>query len=197
MEQWKDYSLLRPFDLEAAKNGALLTTCTNSVAAENPIWEFVAGPDAGGKILTKIIHTGCFADPAPVDCFRMAPLFWVEGRPAYPGDVLYWKCGVAEFIKAGDRILLGGQMVDGALVTTYGTSNGFTRRIDGIETLQENLTWEKSKRTVKKAGWINIYPLSWMDGRAGAIFQTKTEADSSARSGRIACTSVEWEEAIP
>ena len=194
MEKWKDYSLLRPFDLEAAKNGALVcwmdeggplryvgkATC----GADTACFEWIGGT-----------HKGTFETYSNTN-LRMSPLCWVEGRPVYPGDVMYWKCVVAEF-KAGDRILLGGQMVDGALVTTYGTSNGFTRRIDGIETLQENLTWEKSKRTVKKAGWINIYPLSWMDGRAGAIFQTKTEADSSARSGRIACTSVEWEEAIP
>lgn len=170
MEQAKDYSLLRPFDLEAAKNGALLTggAWTAHLFDGTAAWKYIAGPDVEGNVLVEIICSGRF-NLFPAECFCMAPLCWVEGRPVYPGDNLYWKNGCGVFTA-------GGRMV-------------------GVEL--NSLTWSKPKRTVKKAGWINIYPLSWMDGRAGAIFQTKTEADSSARSGRIACTRVEWEEAIP
>ena len=167
MEQCKDYSLLRPFDLEAAKNGALVcwmyedgplryigkATC----GADTACFEWIGGT-----------HKGTF-ETYPNTNLRMSPLCWVEGRPVYPGDNLYLKNGCGVFTA-------GGRMV-------------------GVEL--NSLTWSKPKRTVKKAGWINIYPLSWMDGRAGAIFQTKTEADSSARLGRIACARVEWEEAIP
>ena len=193
MEQAKDYSLLRPFDLEAAKNGALLTggAGTAHFFDGTAAWKYIAGPDVEGNVLVEIICSGRF-NLFPAECFCMAPLCWVEGRPVYSGDVLYWDCGGAEFT-VGSRMLFDGQMIEGVSVTT----EGFTHDIPGTGVLHENLTWKKPKRTVKKAGWINIYPLSWMDGRAGAIFQTKTEADSSARSGRIACTRVEWEEAIP
>ena len=170
MEQAKDYSLLRPFDLEAAKNGVLLTGGAGKAHFFDgtATWKYIAGPDVEGNVLVEIICSGRF-NLFPAERFCMAPLCWVEGRPVYPGDNLYWKNGCGVFTA-------GGRMV-------------------GVE--PNSLTWSKPKRTVKKAGWINIYPLSWMDGRAGAIFQTKTEADSSARSGRIACTRVEWEEAIP
>ena len=167
MEQCKDYSLLRPFDLEAAKNGALVcwmyedgplryigkATC----GADTACFEWIGGT-----------HKGTF-ETYPNTNLRMSPLCWVEGRPVYPGDNLYLKNGCGVFTA-------GGRMV-------------------GVEL--NSLTWSKPKRTVKKAGWINIYPLSWMDGRTGAIYPTKTAADNSARSARIACARVEWEEAIP
>ena len=192
MRKEKDYSLLRPFDLEAAKAGALMTDIGIGTCNGEAAWRYVAGPDFNGNIIVERLRDGSFANPASTSIFRMAPLCWVEGRPVYSGDVLYWNCGGAEFT-VGSRMLFDGQMIEGVSVTT----EGFTHDIPGTGILHENLTWKKPKRTVKKAGWINIYPLSWMDGRAGAIFKTKTEADSSARSGRIACARVEWEEAIP
>ena len=190
MEQCKDYSLLRPFDLEAAKNGALVcwmyedgplryigkATC----GADTACFEWIGGT-----------HKGTF-ETYPNTNLRMSPLCWVEGRPVYPGDVLYWNCGGAEFT-VGSRMLFDGQMIEGVSVTT----EGFTHDIPGTGILHENLTWEKPKRTVKKAGWINIYPLVGECGQASAIYPTKTAADNSASSARIACTRVEWEEMTP
>ena len=90
-------------------------------------------------------------------------------------------------------MLFDGLMIEGVSVTT----EGFTHDIPGTGILHENLTWKKPKRTVKKAGWINIYPLVGKCGQAGAIYPTKTAADNSASSARIACTRVEWEEMTP
>lgn len=84
MNEQRDYSLLRPFDLEAAKAGALLGDAVGS-----PTWKYAAGPDSNGNISVIIIKTGLFAEPSPTRVFKMAPLCWVEGRPAYKGDVLY------------------------------------------------------------------------------------------------------------
>ena len=61
MEQTKNYSLLRPFDLEAAKRG------------EPILW------------IDHPIRWVALSDKE----LRMAPLCWVEGRPVYKGDVLY------------------------------------------------------------------------------------------------------------
>lgn len=167
MEQAKDYSLLRPFDLEAAKNGALLTggAWTAHLFDGTAAWKYIAGPDVEGNVLVEIICSGRFS-LFPAECFCMAPLCWVEGRPVYPGDNLYWKNGCGVFTA-------GGRMV-------------------GVEL--NSLTWSKPKRTVKKAGWINIYPLVGKCGQAGQIYPTKTAADNSASSARIACIRVEWEE---
>lgn len=76
----KDFSLLRPFDLEAAKRGEKIHDVFGGAVV------FIDGPDAGGKFALRI--DGHFAS-AYGDQLRMAPLCWVEGRPVYKGDVLY------------------------------------------------------------------------------------------------------------
>lgn len=79
-----NYDLLRPFDLEAAKRGDLLTdVCGNE-------YTFVAesGPDGDHAIRQKS-DGNVFVDRA--SALRMAPLAWVEGKPVYPGDVLWYK----------------------------------------------------------------------------------------------------------
>lgn len=81
-EQTKDYSLLRPFDLEAAKAGE--PTCWDDEEAA----KFVAESADG-------MH--CFSDEQGVlfmadsERIYMKPLAWVEGRPVYKGDELYYK----------------------------------------------------------------------------------------------------------
>ena len=68
----KDYSLLRPFDLEAAKAGAGLTNGT-TVFDCKPVWKYVAGPDSAGFIAVEIVENGRLASPALTSCFRLAP----------------------------------------------------------------------------------------------------------------------------
>ena len=171
MEQKKDCSLLRPFDLGEAKAGNRIAWYINGDEGD-----LVAGPDIDGRICIdwegkRRGDRGLVVYDAILDAkyLRIAPLCWVEGRPVYPGDNLYLKNGCGVFTA-------GGRMV-------------------GVEL--NSLTWSKPKRTVKKAGWINIYPLVGECGQAGAIYPTKTAADNSASSARIACTRVEWEEMTP
>lgn len=88
----KDYSLLRPFDPEAAKRGEFLTW-RDGLGVLKYLGEPVQGlqdefgvdlilqwedTDRAGKI-------GCYEHSV----IRMAPLCWVEGKPVYKGDVLY------------------------------------------------------------------------------------------------------------
>jgi hypothetical protein len=76
----KDYSLLRPFNLEAAKAG-------EAICYDNAIrCKYIAGPDRVGSIAYEgydgLLYTATYG-------FRMAPLAWCEGKPVYKGDVLY------------------------------------------------------------------------------------------------------------
>ena len=88
MEQTKNYSLLRPFDLEAAKRGELV--CWGD--GDGPL-RYV-GKATGGAYAACFewiggTHNGTFETYARGD-LRMAPLCWVEGRPVYKGDTLYF-----------------------------------------------------------------------------------------------------------
>ena len=84
-ETKKDYSLLRPFDLEAAKSEyGIIDTDWDAVRYIGASSKFdeVCVEQTNGDLLI-----GVSSD------FRMAPLCWVEGKPVYKGDVLY---GVGE-----------------------------------------------------------------------------------------------------
>jgi len=78
----KNLSLLRPFNLELAKAG-------------EPICWFDTDPllfvGAGTRqIVVEHTKTNVTA-PYSEWILRMAPLTWLEGKPVYKGDVLYWK----------------------------------------------------------------------------------------------------------
>lgn len=94
MEQQKDLSLLRPFDLEAAKRGEdfVFVECGELKARK-----FIAGPDSGGGIVVQD-ELGAFVVSHAYP-YNMAPLCWVEGKPVYKGDVLYQN---GERVVAGD-----------------------------------------------------------------------------------------------
>jgi len=79
-----DLSLLRPFNLELAKSG-------------EPICRFDTTPllfvGAGTKqIVVEHTKTNVIASYSEYN-LRMAPLTWIEGKPVYKGDVLWYKYG--------------------------------------------------------------------------------------------------------
>ena len=159
----KDYSLLRPFDLEAAKGGAGLTNET-TVFDCKPVWKYVAGPDSAGFIAVEIVENGRLASPALTSCFRLAPLCWVEGKPVYPGDALERENGKA-FIP--DMVAISGEL----------------RMLgEGLPSFlnPELLRWPRPK-PVKR--WINIYPAN--------SFESQDAANEYAMSSRIACIEIE------
>lgn len=80
----KDFSKLRPFDLEAAKAGDAFGFLE---CGELKPREYIDGPDSTGAIIVKD-ERGNFqiSDSHP---YNMAPLAWVEGKPVYKGDVLW------------------------------------------------------------------------------------------------------------
>lgn len=79
-----DYTLLRPFDLEAAKAGGVLIDQEDGAECR-----YVAGPHPVTKEIVVEFRGQAGFMLGEASDFRMAPLCWVEGRPVYTGDVLY------------------------------------------------------------------------------------------------------------
>lgn len=159
-----NYSLLRPFDAEAAKRGEPICYATSTTCVER---EYVAGPDAKGCICVKY-PTGYF-DVCAANQYKMMALAWVEGKPVYKGDVLYPTLG------SKDEFRVTG-FVDGCLVATNWHFN------------PSALTWNPPK--VKRERWINIYPQQ----TSAFMYPTKYEANYHASDNRIACVCLEWDE---
>lgn len=168
----KNYDLLRPFDMEAAKRGEII--CAKGGGGE---WQYVAGPDSNGNLClltssgTFIAGNGCSERSV-----RMAPLCWAEGRPVYKGDKL-WHTGTEKWITV---YALGSFSVP--TVTVEGDPAGY--HIDC-------LTWEAPK--VKHEGWVNVYPGKVLGSRD--IHPSRAEADREANASCIVCVRIEWEEA--
>lgn len=173
----KDYSLLRAFNLEAAKRGEAI--CYHGIAQP---FRFIDGPDASGNFVVD--DAGLFQLYQRSD-LRLAPLCWVEGKPVYKGDVLYTCDGV--------KLPAEGASRRGEILVSCG-SNWNT----------DSLTWEQPK--VKREGWVNIVKNDLKRNSVGQmedrivlncdIFPTEEAARSLAR----ACPSkpisvrIEWEE---
>ena len=140
MEHEKDYSLLRPFDLEAAKRG------------EKVIWrdgiECVASVlDGDGSLIIgwhKNGHVGMWS----AEELRMAPLAWVEGKPVYKGDVLYYNRNVPNSLVGQKRTV-----VEFRNSTGNCEKPGFCFDNGGSCYLDE-LTWTPPK--VKREGFVCI-----------------------------------------
>ena len=163
----KDYSLLRPFDLDAAKAGAKLF-CINSKNGET---ECTFIQKAGDELCIHFEMYG-FSIHDETDSLRMAPLCWVEGKPVYPGDVLWQGCPGGDVF---ERTVKGLSNCGNYLVF-----EGFGAwATDGTVSV---LTWGNPRpKPVKR--WINIYPNTGYD--------TKAAADQAEVIGRIACIEIE------
>ena len=164
MEQTKDYSLLRPFDLETAKRGEPIMEIDFS-------WPIIfCGTTTNGQVIF-VEYSDKSGGNQEVDDIRMAPLAWVEGEPVYKGDTLY--------SNIGPRIVVGSDME-------------YLRCVVNTEDPWElfkasSLTWNKPK--VKKSGWMNSY-----DSGEHYVYPTKDRADAMATHSRKACIEIFWEE---
>ena len=132
MNQEKDYSLLRPFDLEEAEKGNPICW---KISGE--IVEYVSGPDICGSVCVSMNN---YLYLTQYSGLRMAPLCWVEGKPLYKGGTVYSDCGQGPF-----KIV--GVTGNGTVLTTK--ESGWAVYIDAA-------TWVAPK--VKREGWMNLYP---------------------------------------
>ena len=160
----KDYSLLRPFDLEVAKAGADLCDIEGCV-----IYDFLGvgenfdGSEAAGVRTKSSPYTDRpYVYFSPFNALRLAPLCWVEGKPVYTGDAL-------EHTRLGEVVAKSEHAIKGMLVV---------EKYDGLAV--ENLTWPRPK-PVKR--WVNIYRVN--------TFASQEAANEYATSSRIACIEIE------
>lgn len=163
----KDYSLLRPFDLEAAKRGEKIC---NSFNGEETTFVAEAGPD--GDLAVRDWKGNI--QPQPTVCTSMLPLAWIEGKPVYKGDVLYHPTGPAKVTEDGIMWSCGvHQLVPYAFQETL-------------------LTWRKPITKVKKSGWINIYKGS---GACMYRYDTKEQAERADYANkRVDTIQITWEQ---
>ena len=113
-----------------------------------------------------------------IDTVYLFPLCWVESKPVYPGDVLYWK-GVPGECQPQPLTVVGKL---GDWWCTH--PNGAIYRFNESE-----LTWSPPR--VRKHGWVNVYE----GGRTGTYTHpTQEAATRNADHGRKGCVRIEWEE---
>ena len=152
----KDYSLLRPFDLEAAKAGVLLCDQSGSTLAGL----LCCTPDSSGYFRAWVDRIGGLVSSLPGKSIRLAPLCWVEGKPVYPGDML-------EHAKHGEVVAK----------SRHAASKGMlvVEKYDSLAL--GNLAWPRPK-PVKR--WINVYPANSFESQDSA-----NEYAASSRSACI------------
>lgn len=157
MNEDKDYSLLRPFDLEAAKSGELFVF--NDCGELLPR-KFIAGPDIDGGVVVQDTD-GRFQVSQSLP-YNMAPLCWVEGKPVYKGDVLYWSHDgervVASYVMAhqnGDVFLF---FEGGSNDCVSGPSSARLQ-----ERSRVNWTPPKVNRRVNLRAWLIGGRLTWRE----------------------------------
>lgn len=166
----KDYSLLRPFDLEAARDGAAIVALVDGGTKMEPRG-FVKGPDCMGYCVV-VTDEGVYRLGKAHE-YRMAPLCWVEGKPVYPGDMLE-----VELVSRGDwceaTVARPGSAHDGERIIAEGVGKEI------INAPVSMCRWPRPK-PVKR--WVNIYP--------AYSFESQDSANEYATSSRIACIEIE------
>ena len=170
----KDYSLLRPFDLEAARDGAAIVALVDGGTKMEPRG-FVKGPDCMGYCVV-VTDEGVYRLGKAHE-YRMAPLCWVEGKPVYPGDVLWQTTPAGDVLK---------RKAKGSYLEFEETGSW---AMDGSVS---KLSWaEPPPKPVKR--WINVYPGMYRDGGpcSTTMHSTKEAADDDLMHGSIACIEIE------
>lgn len=188
----RDYSLLRPFDLEAANRGEGICWSTSAPPiifigmVFNNKNEAVIG-NKNEEYITRI----------EVCYLRMAPLAWREGKPVYKGDLLYWFSNSRkEFVKFIAKEVREATFIYGECYFANSDLLGLPSEAAVVHA--ESLTWTPpAPPKVKREGWVNVYPgpaeLCHVATVSNAL-RTKEQADEYAQLDRIACVKIEWEE---
>ena len=161
MEHEKDYSLLRPFDLEAAMSGEKICWYANG---DIPKY-FIVTPF--GNVVANFTEDNKTECMCPCSNFRMAPLAWVEGKPVYKGDVLY-----SSFFKGMQ------ECKDGLFEVTGIDENGqfkASKISRHHRTKYESCSWPKTPKTkkVKMLCYHTGINLEWFDESAHVLKEFK------------------------
>lgn len=120
---------------------------------------------------------------------RLSPLAWVQNKPVYKGDTLYWYMsgikkpvkfvvGKHGILKGTDGILQGVSYVpDGQIFGEEGSS--------GIYLTQ--LLWAPNEKKTHRV-WINLYPFGMV-----YVHKTKELAEQNAGNDLLDTRCIEWE----
>lgn len=176
----KKLNELRPFSGEVVTGEKLLwgmggQTCV--VLGESNSWPNI--PSLGKQYCIE--HSGGLAFVTKRDLFE-PPLCWVEDRPVYKGDVLWWR-DYKDF--PNSAVDSPKHVVTKVLSGVAGDTLVYDD--SGKWLAPRDLTWKSP--TVKKEAWVNVY-----DEIDGALHSTKDLADKWATKNRKACIRIEWEE---
>lgn len=142
---YNDYSLLRPFDLEAAKRGEPICMADGESAkflAHEPKHPYLK--DWGvivicSRGITTYSEKGLrWRDEPSSHDLRMAPLCWVEGKPVYKGDKLWHKYN--EKFRTYHHMNAEGYLC---------------QKGEGTGDSLSNLTWEIPKKQIKMLAYID------------------------------------------
>lgn len=153
-----DYSLLRPFNLEAAKKGEKIVcggkTSSKFYQLEEDL--FCIKWDTGPR--------GVYELPAVKNSFKMAPLFWLEGKPVYKGDPLFF-----------NGVTVSGGVYVSSIDKDFDAHVTFIERKYSIWAPIVTLTWNKPKE--EKVGYVAVLKSSYGTIYAESyIFSTEQEA---------------------
>lgn len=171
-----DLNLLRPLTLDDIKPGTLITWVGNINFGETG--EIVYGP-AGKKqdFVVNWKEDRLVIHRPGSDYPRLTPLTWVEDKPVYPGDVLWYKR-----FKGCKATAIGPH--------TYCESGGI-EYLDGNDGKKYSadaaaFTWTPPK--TKHQVWLNLYP----DGSCG-VYSTEEHANARVVSPQTVRRLIEWE----
>lgn len=166
MNDKKDYSMLRPFDLEAAKAGEPIIWGYSTAAVF--LGESINKRNVGGRGEQFRIEHVSGLSYAYADDLKMAPLAWVEERPVYKGDVLY------------SRDIAGN--VEKHVIHS---ANGSSLWSDNGKVPAFGITWQKPK--VKKSGWRIV-------DKDSLKFSKEMAEEAAAEIANAVVVYGEWEE---
>lgn len=128
-----DYALLRPFDPDLAVKGEAI--CNRIGTSIHSLISKI--PDRYGYWPVWVDRRGGILNVMSDVAMRMAPLFWVEGKPVYKGDVLYSLVG---------ELLGQTRTVTGV----YGDNIVSTVERGERTCLISDLTWEQPKKRYRR-----------------------------------------------
>lgn len=159
---------LKDFDMDMFKNGTKIINEWGAIAsyvADNAS-EIVVQAETNSNLNFTVLEKSQLKRYN----FKMLPLFFVEDKPVYPGDVL------------------------------YDTENEehwhFTPGDEYPESYAEYLTWNKPK--VKKEAWVNLYKtsMSCAGVDVGSVYSNEDKAKNGAvdKKSYIKTIRIEWEE---
>ncbi len=186
MTSIKNFNLLRPFNLELAKEGELLTSMNE--ANDYKMLDFsIRNSNNKVEIDAQLVNAEDNFKYSNQDesSFRMKPLTWIDGKPVYKGDVLWYR---------GQQFCIEVQgynptCEDGLIGIVVKSQWELISVGEQSWAPFYQWQWDKPKQVVKRKVWINVY------SEYVYSYFSKEEADTLAGKKRIACveTKIEYE----